>query len=407
MDRRTALRTLAATALVGPAGLTPRSLRGAPLSPGTAPAVLKRRYAIGPQAQEYSARAIRLVTQNPVVDMLCQFRFQDMNVEEPRPPQSWLADPTAFTEQDWIPYRDSGVDVIALGRGAPNRTAALRFMAEWNGFIASHSDWLRRVDDPRDFGTMDETGKLGLMLTFQNSEHFDSVDDVDLFYGLGQKVSQLTYNFQNRLGAGFLEHNDGGLSVFGHRVLERMQEVGMVVDLSHCADRTTLDGHAAATRPVIYTHASCRALLPGFMRCKTDEAIRKLAEGGGVMGIPFIRFMIKDGPPVGVDDVVDHFDHVARLVGVEHVGIGSDLDLEGFGSPRVPPGEDVGPASQPNFERYRAYFTDDGYVHIEGLNHPKRVFDLTEGLIRRGFDDREIGLMLGGNFMRVLSELWS
>lgn len=401
IDRRTALRSLAAAALGAPAVLRGRYVLAAEADP-TAGSLRT-----SPSGQEYSGRAIRLVTESPVVDLLCQFRFQDMNVEEPRPPQSWLADPTAFTEEDFATYRDSGVDVIALGRGATDRTAALRFMAEWNGFVASHADWLRRVDDPRDFGTVAETGKVGIMVTFQNSDHFEDVDDVDLFYGLGQRISQLTYNFQNRLGSGFLEHRDGGLSVYGHRVLERMQEVGMAVDLSHCADRTTLDALAAATRPVVFTHASCRALLPGFMRCKTDEAIRKLADGGGVMGIPFIRFMIREGPPVTVDHVVDHFEHVVRLIGVEHVGIGSDLDIEGYGSPRVPPGDDLGPTGQANFDRYRAFFTDDGYVHIDGLNHPKRVFDLTEGLIRRGFDDDEIRLMLGGNVRRVLSELWA
>ena len=389
MDRRSALRTLAASAVVGPA-------------------ILRGRYRLDAQStQEYSGRAIRLVTESPVVDMLCQFRFTDMNVDEPRPPESWLSDPAAFAAEDFAVYRDSGVDVIALGRGAPDRESALRFMAEWNGFVASHSDWLRRVDDPRDFLTVGDTGKVGIMVTFQNSDHFESVDDVDLFRGLGQMVSQLTYNFQNRLGSGFLENNDGGLSVYGHQVLERMQGVGMVVDLSHCADRTTMDGLDAATRPVIYTHASCRALLPGFMRCKTDEAIRGLARTGGVMGIPFIRFMVKAGPPVVVDDVVDHFEHVANLVGVEHVGIGSDLDIEGYGSPRVPPGDQLGPTNQANFERYQAFFTDDGYVHIDGLDHPKRVFDLTEGLIRRGFGDDDIRLMLGGNFQRVLTELWS
>ena len=388
MNRREALRSMGLGVLGGPA-------------------ILKRRYALeGAAGQEYSARAIRLVTESPVVDMLCQFRFEDLNAEQPRPPRSWLRDPLAFDEEAFETYRDSGVDVIALGRGAPNREAGLRFMAEWNGFIASHADRLRRVDDGRDFGTVAETGKVGIMVTFQNSVHFETVDDVDLFYGLGQRVSQLTYNFQNRLGAGFLEHDDGGLTVYGHEVLGRMEQVGMAVDLSHCADRTTLDGLAAASRPVIFTHASCRALLPGFTRCKTDEAIRALAATGGVMGIPFIRFMIKEGPPVGVDDVLDHFEHVARLVGVEHVGIGSDLDIEGYGSPRVPPGESLGPTNQANFDRYRAYFTDDGYVHIDGLNHPKRVFDLTDGLIRRGFDDDEIRLMLGGNFQRVLTELW-
>jgi len=371
-----------------------------------APSVLRGRYALHAQStQEYSSRAIRLVAESPVVDMLCQFRFVDLNTEEPRLADEWLRNPTAFTEEHFATYRDSGVDVIALGRGAPSREGMLRFMAEWNGFIASHSDWLHRVDDPRDFAEPSE--KVGIMVTCQNSDHFESVDDVDRFYGLGQRVSQLTYNFQNRIGSGFLENDDGGLTVYGHRIVERMQEVGMVVDLSHCADKTTLDALDAATRPVIFTHASCRALLPGFLRCKTDEAIRRLAEGGGVMGIPFIRFMIKAGPPVSVDDVIDHFDHVARLVGIEHVGIGSDLDLEGYGSPRVPPGDALGPTNQANFERYNAFFTDDGYVHIDGLNHPKRVYDLTEGLIRRGHTDEDIALILGGNFARVLSELWS
>jgi membrane dipeptidase len=317
-----------------------------------------------------------------------------------------MRDPRAFTEEDFERYLGSGVNVIALGRGANDFDDTIRFLAEWNGFIASHSDWFTRVDDPRDFEGLPESGKVGIMVTFQNSEHLRRADDVDLFYGLGQRVSQLTYNFANRLGAGFLENRDGGLSVFGHEIVERMQSVGMVVDLSHCADRTTMDALDAATRPVIFTHASCRALLPDYMRCKTDEAIRKLADGGGVMGIPFIRFMIKEGPPVSVEDVIDHFDHVVDLVGVEHVGIGSDLDIDGFGSPRQADGQQ-GPMSQPNVERYNAYFTDEGYAHIEGLNHPKKMFDLTEALIRRGYSDVEIELMLGGNFVRVLSELWS
>lgn len=388
MDRRSALRTLAGAAVA-------------------APAVLRRRHALFAQsAQEYSERAIRLVTESPVVDMLCQFRFPDFRQGDTPRAIRWLRDPTAFTEEDFERYRDSGVNVIALGRGEDSFQGALRFMAEWNGFIASHNAWLARVDDPRDLVGLTESGKVGVMITFQNSGHFRSVDDVDLFHGLGQRVSQLTYNFQNRLGSGFLENRDGGLSVFGHEIVERMQDVGMVVDLSHCGDRTTLDGLEAARRPVVFTHASCRALLPGYLRCKTDEAIRRLAQGGGVMGIPFIRFMIKQGPPVSVEHVVDHFDHVVRLVGVEHVGIGSDLDIDGFGSPRQPDGSQ-GPMSQPNVERYNAYFTDEGYAHIEGLNHPKKMFDLAEALTRRGYTDEHVRLMLGGNFLRVLTELWA
>jgi len=388
MDRRTAIRTIAASSLAGPA-------------------ILRGRYALSAQSpQEYSSRAIRLVAESPVVDMLCQFRFPDLRGEGTPLRTQWLSDPTSFTEEHFVKYRDSGVNVLALGLGDRSYEGALRFCAEWNGFIASHSEWFTRVDDPRDLAAATGSEKVGIMITTQVSSHFRSVDDVDTFHALGQRLSQLTYNFQNRIGAGFLEHNDGGLTVFGHQIVERMQEVGMVVDVGHCGDRTTLDTLRAASRPVVFSHASCRALLPGFLRCKTDEAIRALADGGGVMGIPFIRFMIKDGPPVSVDDVVDHFEHVARTVGVEHVGIGSDLDIDGFGGPRQPPGS-PGPEGQANFERYRAFFTDEGYVHIDGLDHPKRVFDLTEGFIRRGFSDENIRLMLGGNWVRVLTDLWS
>jgi membrane dipeptidase len=119
--------------------------------------------------------------------------------------------------------------------------------------------------------------------------------------------------------------------------------------------------------------------------------------------------MIAEAPPVSVEDVVDHFDHVARLVGVEHVGIGSDLDIDGLANARRPEveGQAQGPMTQPNVERYNAYFTEDGHAHIEGLNHSKRVFDLTDAFIRRGYSDDDIRLMLGGNFIRVLTDLWS
>lgn len=396
MDRRTALRTLAASTLAAPAVLRGRYSLWAQSSPGS-PAQSSR---------EYSARTVRLVTESPVVDMLCQFRFDDLREKGKPLLRRWLSEPASFTGDDFRKYKDSGVNVIALGRGSQSWEGALGYCAEWNGFIASHSDWFTRIDDPSDFDGLVDSGKIGIMITTQNADYFRGPNDVDVMYGLGQRVAQLTYNFEDRLGAGFLENRDGGLTVFGHSMVERMQKVGMAVDVSHCGDQTTLDTLDAATRPVLITHAACRALLPDHPRCKTDEMIRKMARGGGVMGISFIRFMIKDSPPVSVDDVVAHFQHVAQTVGVEHVGIGSDLDIDGFGSPRVPPGS-PGPETQANFERYHAFFTDEGYVNIDGLNHPKRVFDLTDGFIRAGFGDDDIRLMLGGNWIRVLREVWT
>jgi membrane dipeptidase len=86
--------------------------------------------------------------------------------------------------------------------------------------------------------------------------------DVDEFFGLGQRISQLTYNFNNRIGSGFLERRDGGVSVFALAIMKRIEEVGMAVDVSRCGDQTTLDALEAATKPVLSKHATCRALIP-------------------------------------------------------------------------------------------------------------------------------------------------
>ena len=176
----------------------------------------------------------------------------------------------------------------------------------------------------------------------------------------------------------------------------------MAVDLSHCGDRTTLDGIAASDRPVIFSHASCRALVPGHLRCKTDEMIRGLARTGGVMGIPFLRMMIRDREPVTIDHLLDHFDHVARLVGVEHVGVGSDMDV--VGNPNPVNGEPM--RQTPNWERYRIHTDEQGRLTIASLDHARRMFDLAEGLIARRYTDADIALMLGGNWRRVLGAIW-
>jgi membrane dipeptidase len=369
-----------------------------------APAVLRGRYRLFAQSNsQYSARAVRLVESSVVVDLLNQFQFQDFAERPPRSDQ-WLSQPGAFTAADAARYQGSGITVFALGAGAGDYDNAILFHARWNGFLAGYSDWFTRIDDTTDFSRAKAQRKVGVMLTFQDSTHFRSPDDVRVFFGLGQRISQLTYNFNNKIGSGFLEERDGGLSVFGLSIMERMQQVGMAVDVSHCGDQTTLDALAAATRPVIFTHATARALVPGHLRCKTDEAILKMAKTGGVMGVAMIRFMVRATEPVTIEHVLDHVDYVAKLAGVEHVAIGSDLDL--VGNPNAINGGGFNPRTQPNFGRYQYHEDGDGAINIRGLNHSKRVFDLTEGLIRRGYTDAQIAQILGGNAIRVLGTIW-
>lgn len=383
-------------------GLKRRAFLGTAALAG-APAFLRGRFQLFAQSRrEYSARAIQLMAESTVVDLLNQFRFPDF-AEKPPKSEQFLDKPGSFTAADIAEYRSSGIQAFALGLSEPNYEAGLRFYARWNGFLAAYSEALLRIDDVSDFARAKKEGRIGIMLTMQDSTHFRTPDDVDEFFALGQRLSQLTYNFNNRIGSGFLEQRDGGLSVFGLSIMKRMERVGMAVDVSHCADQTTLDALEAATKPVVFSHATCRALIPTLMRAKTDEAIRKMAKTGGVVGIDFIRFMVRDREPVGVADVLDHFDHVRKLVGVEFLAVGSDLDLVGNANPI---GGGFRPESQPNFSRYGYHVDRTEHAATTGLDHPRRMFDLTEGLISRGYSDADIRNILGGNAIRVLGRIW-
>jgi membrane dipeptidase len=367
-----------------------------------APAILRGRFQLFAETQStYSARAIKLVEESLTLDMLNQFRFADYAVKPPLS-ERWLREPGSFTAEHWAVYRDSGLKIVALGHSPNDYLDGIRFFGDWNGFLAGYSDWLIRIDDVRDFERVRAPGKLGIMLTTQRSDHFRTAEDVDTFFALGQRASQLTYNYANRIGAGFLENVDGGLTVFGQAVVARMNKVGMAVDVSHCGDRTTLDGIAASKKPVIFSHAGCRALVPGSFRCKSDEAIRAMAKAGGVMGIAFISFMVRDQEPVTVEHALDQFDYVAKLVGVEHVGVGSDLDV--VGNPNPINGDPI--QETPNWERYKLHRDPEGRITVRGLDHPKRMYDVAEGLIRRRHSDSDIKLILGGNFARALAEIW-
>ena len=347
-------------------------------------------------ARDYSARAIALMQRSLVIDMLSPFSLNF-------PMQAkWVANPESFGAADFQHFKDSGINVFhtAVGLGGPNAYEdCLKFFAGWNSFLAGNDDRLLRVDSAGDFDRIKASGKIAVLLGLQNSEHFRRVDDVTYFHGLGQRVSQLTYNSRNLIGNGSTERRDEGLSDFGASIVERMNTVGMAVDVSHCGDRTTLDAFELSKRPVLITHSNVRALAGGHPRDKSDEAIRAMAKSGGVMGITGVRMFVRDREPTTIEHVLDHFDHVAKLVGVEHLGVGSDIDL--FGYDAMPP--------ELNKQLRAGYKGSYGFrekIDVEGLDHPKRMFDLTEGLIRRGYSDAHIEGILGGNFRRVLSAIW-
>lgn len=362
-----------------------------------APFFNRNRYTLFAQSTpEYSERAIRLVRESLVIDMLNQFLYrQDMQAKL----RLWMSKPGAFTQADFEQFRDSGINAASFGNGANSYEEGLQLFSRWNGFLAMYPDWLLRIDTAADFMRAKTSHRYGILYGLQNSMHFRKPDDVDFFYGIGQRSGQLTYNFRTLSGDGAFERHDGGVSEFGVRIIDRMNRVGMAVDCGHASEHTMLDAFELSKKPVIISHGNCRALYPGYVRSVTDDAIKGMAKSGGVMGINFISSMVKAHEPTTVDDVIDHFDHVSQLVGVEHVGVGSDMGIES--------NDFMAPA---DLAKMLAGMDPKYHIHhreaVEYLDHPKRMFDLTDGLIRRKYTDEHIRLILGGNWNRVLTEIW-
>jgi membrane dipeptidase len=326
--------------------------------------------------------AAEIVHRSTVIDMLSL-----LTLDWPRL-YSWERQPQSFGKADLERLRASGIGVFHPAvdtNDADPYAAAMSWMEGWNRLLASHPDTLVRIDGAAELERVKAEGRIGLLLGFQNSSHFRTPADVELFHSLGQRVSQLTYNERNRLGSGCTDPEAGGLSQFGATIVAAMNRLGMAIDISHCGERTCLDALEASTRPVLITHSNCRALVH-HPRCKSDEVIRAMAATGGVIGISVLPIMVAGRGQATLAGVLDHFDHVARLVGVEHVGLGSDTDVD---------------AIDPRTRRVRP-----GYG-VRGMRHQYRVFEIAEGLLRRGYAPADVAGILGGNFQRPLTRIWT
>ena len=358
-----------------------------------APAVLSGSFPMFAWSNDtYSTRAIDLMKQATVIDMLGLLTLNFPLMEK------WSAHPESFTAADFEKYKSSGINIfhIAVGTGGPDVWNETRdFVGGWNTFLAGNDQYFMRIDSAGDLDRVKSSGKIGILIGVQNSEHFRTTEDVTRFYGWGQRVSQLTYNTRNMIGNGSTERRDEGLSDFGVAIVQKMNEVGMIVDVSHCGDKTSLDAFEVSKKPVLVTHSNARALNPGHPRCKPDEVIKKVGETGSVMGITGVRMFVKGAEPTTLEDALNHFDYVAKMIGIEHVGVGSDIDLDGY--------DDMPPELNKQLRAgYKGSYGFREKIDIDTIAHPKRMFDITEGLIKRGYSNDQILGVLGGNFKRVM-----
>ena len=298
-------------------------------------------------------------------------------------------------------------------RGFPRNFAmATQALAEWSAAFQREGSGFLKVLRAADVEEARRLGKLGVILACQDAAILDSstfsvndrnLDNLRFFHTLGLRVLQLTHNDRNAIGDSYRERSDAGLSLLGERLVAEMNAAGMLIDLSHCGDRTTLEAIRLSQRPAAVTHSGCRALFPTG-RNKTDEVIRALAERGGYFGVFSMSVWLTDRDKPSVDDVVDHLDHVVKVGGI---------DLAGFGSDGPVLFDDTPPEIV--LQGHRGFYRrnqglpgserEPKHVVVPDLNTPKRMQVLADALKRRGYKADAVEKVLGGNFLRVFREV--
>jgi len=287
-----------------------------------------------------------------------------------------------------------------IASGVDDLRALLNSIYGYLVYFGLHSDRLLLVEKATDIERAKRDGKLGIIFGVQNiAPKIDG--DLTLLWilqKLGLRIAQLTHNDRNPLACGCLEPIDSGLSQLGRAAVREMNRVGILVDLAHAGMKSATDAFEYSTKPCIVSHGNVRSVTDN-PRNFTDEVLRALASRGGVIGVtayaPFCQ--PKSGGRPSVEHVVDHICYVADLVGVDHVGLGSD-HFEAESEVRYAAFATQFPTTQAGFKREEIYA--DGLERVECL--PR----LTESLVARGFSDAEVLKILGGNHLRLFREVW-
>lgn len=276
--------------------------------------------------------------------------------------------------------------------------------------IAYHFRWIKSapdlailVENIDDLYRAKKEGKVGVIFALQNIFIDDDLEMLEILHKLGVRIIQLTYNERNLVGDGCAEPADAGLSNFGRAVIEEMNRLGIIIDLSHCGDRTTIDAIECSREPVMFTHANVRDLNPSI-RNKTSNQIRKLADKGGVIGLTTYPPLtgIDDRKSPNLEDFLGQIDYVRNLVGVDHIAIGTDYDTKGTRDLSL--SKEI---TRKFSEVYNGtYKTNCNDPVIKGFEKLDQFPSIISGLFAHGYSQEDVIKILGGNAIRLFSQVW-
>ena len=282
-----------------------------------------------------------------------------------------------------------------------NYLETLDNIAGWLHRFSAYRDTLTQIKTVQDIQAAKQAGKVGIILGWQNASAIENdLDRLALFHALGVRIIQLTYNERNLLGNGCYERVDEGLSHFGLDAVREMNRLGILIDLSHVGDQTTLDAIEFSEKPVAITHANARAVVD-HPRNKTDEMLSRLIEKGGVIGANAFPAFLPNTFESTLAEFVDAIDDLVTRVGVDHVAIGTDYTQD-------QPADffDWLFSQQGTQYRERTQTYPDPLVHPKGMETPDDFSNIALELLSRGYQEADIVKILGGNWLRLFQEVW-
>jgi membrane dipeptidase len=273
----------------------------------------------------------------------------------------------------------------------------MNLIADYYRLFEDHADWIMPVRRVEDIQEAKVRGCAGMIFGFQDTNAINgNLRMLAVYHALGVRIIQLTYNDENAVGCGCMTPEDKGLSPFGREVVAEMNRLGMLVDLSHCGPKTTMDAIEVSKGPVAFTHANPLALAKS-PRNKPDEAFRALAAKGGVAGVVLLPSWLTQQGQARLEDYLNAIDYLVKLIGIDHVGLGTDLMEE------IPAEIMMAALKGISAENLQKYY---GSTIVKGFESAAEFPRVTEGLLSRGYRPAEVKKIIGGNWLRLYEKVW-
>lgn len=275
----------------------------------------------------------------------------------------------------------------------------------------SHQDFLVKCEKVDDIYNAHREGRIALIVALEGAAMIENeLDRIEILYGIGVRVTGITYSESNSLGSGLKEPRDGGLTSLGYQAVERMNEVGMAIDCAHSSDQTTLDVVDCSRKPIFLSHTGARSLW-NIKRLAPDKVLSACADKGGVIGIEAAPHttLTKNHPCHDIESFMEHFEYIKDLVGIDHVAFGPDtlygdhvglhhLYADALSIDSSHQARGVERAQPPSFEEVE---------YVKGIENPTEGSkNILRWLVKHDYSDEDIAKVLGQNILRVLKEVW-